>query len=123
MYIIEKCPYCGGEVAAGARKCRHCGEWLTSDRNKEERTVVVNNVRKTNGIGTAGFVLAILSLCLSWTPLAGFFVWFLGFLLSFIGMFKSPRGLAVAGFIISIAGFLILIFAFGALAVLFAAFA
>ena len=70
--------------------------------------MVVNNVRKTNGIGTAGFVLAILSLCLSWTPLAGFFVWFLGFLLSFIGMFKSPRGLAVAGFIISIAGFLVL---------------
>ena len=23
-----RCPFCGGELAAGAMKCRHCGEWL-----------------------------------------------------------------------------------------------
>lgn len=22
------CQYCGGEIVMGARKCRHCGEWL-----------------------------------------------------------------------------------------------
>ena len=22
------CPYCGGEIVSGVRKCRHCGEWL-----------------------------------------------------------------------------------------------
>lgn len=22
------CPFCKGEIDAGARKCRHCGEWV-----------------------------------------------------------------------------------------------
>jgi len=22
------CPYCGGEIQSGVKKCRHCGEWL-----------------------------------------------------------------------------------------------
>ena len=26
---MAKCPYCLGEVPDGARKCQHCGEWLT----------------------------------------------------------------------------------------------
>lgn len=25
---MRTCPYCGGELAPGARKCRHCGEWV-----------------------------------------------------------------------------------------------
>ena len=25
-----KCPWCCGEIAPGARKCRHCGEWLNA---------------------------------------------------------------------------------------------
>lgn len=24
----KKCPYCGEEILATARKCKHCGEWL-----------------------------------------------------------------------------------------------
>ena len=52
----------------------------------------------TNGIGLAGFVIALIALvtggCLS--PL--------GLVLSFIGLFKRPRGFAVAGLIISIVG-------------------
>ena len=24
----KNCPYCGEEILAGARKCKHCGEWL-----------------------------------------------------------------------------------------------
>jgi branched-subunit amino acid ABC-type transport system permease component len=73
-------------------------------------------VKRSNGVGIAGFVLSLISLVLSWVPGVGWFVWFLGFILSFCGMFKSPRGLAVAGFLISIIDLIILIAAFGALA-------
>lgn len=120
MYIIDKCPYCGGEIERGMRKCRHCGEWLPAGRPD---TVVVKERSRTNGFGTAGFVLALASVCLSWAPLAGCLIWFFGLLFSFLGLFNSPRGLAIAGFVISLVNVVLLIFvigAFSALAVLFA---
>lgn len=27
----KKCPHCGAEIKASAKKCRYCGEWLTKD--------------------------------------------------------------------------------------------
>lgn len=67
--------------------------------NQTNQTTVV--VKKSNGIGTAGFVFALLALFASGLPIANWVVWFLGALFSFIGLFKSPRGLAIAGFILS----------------------
>lgn len=26
----QRCPFCGGELFPGAKKCRHCGEWLNA---------------------------------------------------------------------------------------------
>ncbi len=72
-------------------------------------------MKKSNGLGTAGFILALISLCLSWLPGVGWAVWFLGLLFSFIGVFKSPRGLAIAGLIISLIDVILLIVVFGAL--------
>jgi len=63
----------------------------------------------TNGIGTAGFVLALTALFLSWAPGVGWLVWFLGLILSFIGVFREPKGLAIAGLIISFVSFIILV--------------
>lgn len=82
--------------------------------------VVVNQIgSNSNGMGTAGFVLALISFILCWLPGVNWFVWFLGLLFSFIGMFKSPRGLAIAGFIISLIDLIILIAVIGAIASLF----
>ena len=71
---------------------------------------------KSNGIGVAGFVLALIAVFLGWIPILGWVLWFLGALLSFIGVFKQPRGLAIAGLIISFIGIILLLVVFGALA-------
>ncbi|MFD1421466.1 zinc ribbon domain-containing protein [Lactiplantibacillus songbeiensis] len=63
--------------------------------------IYVQAAPQSNGMGTAGFILALLSFLFSWIPGVSFVVWFLGMLFSFIGMFKRPRGLAITGFILS----------------------
>lgn len=42
-------------------------------------TIIVNQpVPKSNGMGTAGFVLALLALFLGWVPVVGWILWVLG---------------------------------------------
>ena len=62
-----------------------------------------------NGLGIAGFVLALIAVFTSWIPVLGWIIWLLGLIFSAVGSFKKPRGLAVAGLIISLAGLILLI--------------
>lgn len=59
-------------------------------------------VQGGNGMGIAGFVLAVISLFGPWLPVAGGVTWLLGLIFSIIGVTRRPRGLAVAGLVISI---------------------
>lgn len=36
----KNCPYCGEEILAVARKCKHCGEWLEEDDDDEEEVEI-----------------------------------------------------------------------------------
>lgn len=108
------CAKCGTENPDGAQFCASCGTAAGAaiiDRDAvsappaSANTQVVNvsmqgEIRK-NGIGTAGFVLALIGVFTSWVPVLGWVIWLLGALLSVIGAFRSPRGLAVAGTILS----------------------
>lgn len=86
-----------------------------------QQQVIVQTVEnKSNGIGTAGFVLALLGLLFSWVPVVDFILWFLGLLFSFIGCFKSPKGLAITGLILSLLGIIVIIAIFGTIGALFA---
>tara|TARA_B100000683_G_scaffold272030_1_gene314384 strand:+ start:562 stop:849 length:288 start_codon:yes stop_codon:yes gene_type:complete len=92
---------------------------MEDNKNEDNsgQTIIINQVqKKSNGIGTAGFVLAIIALFLGWIPLLGWIMWLLGLIFSFIGVFKSPKGLSIAGLIISFIGIIILIVVFGAFA-------
>ena len=83
----------------------------------QRQTVIINAPEhKSNGTGTAGFVLALIALFLGWIPVLGWIVWLLGLILSCAGLFKEPKGLAIAGFVISLVDLLLLIAVFGALA-------
>ncbi|MBG15940.1 MAG: hypothetical protein CL853_06280 [Crocinitomicaceae bacterium] len=87
------------------------------NEDNSDQTIIINQVqKKSNGIGTAGFVLALIALFLGWIPLLGWIIWLLGLIFSFVGLFKSPRGLSIAGLIISFIGIIILIVVFGAFA-------
>ena len=46
MSEYRKCPYCGEEILAKAKKCKHCREWLTDQPanalNKKMETTTTN---------------------------------------------------------------------------------
>lgn len=79
----------------------------------------MEEVKKKNGIGTAGFILALIGLIFCWVPVLDYILWFLGLLFSFIGVFKKPRGLSIAGLIISCIGIIIILTVIGAVAAAF----
>ena len=126
--LTKQCPYCGEEISIHAKKCKYCREWLVDDpvihqpaQPASQPQVVVTEVeRKSNGVGTAGFVIALICACLSWVPAVKAILWFIGLMLSFIGMFKRPRGLAIIGFLISILDIIIIVMILGAIGVMFA---
>jgi len=93
---------------------------MTNDYQNQQsqpgQTVIINQVKKkSNGLGTAGFVIALIAIFLSWVPVLGWILWLLGLIFSFIGVFKTPRGLAIAGLVISLIDIIILIVVFGAI--------
>lgn len=91
-----------------------------SQERNDKTTVIVNQMeKKSNGVGTAGFVLALCGIFFSWIPVFNWILWALGFIFSFVGIFRKPRGLAIAGLVISCLDLIILIAVIGLLATIF----
>jgi hypothetical protein len=92
---------------------RDMTEIQNSGQQSPKQVIIINQgVNKSNGTGTAGFVLALIALFLGWVPILGWIVWILGLILSFAGLFKSPKGLAIAGLIISLIDIILLLVVF-----------
>ena len=80
------------------------------------QTIIINQESpKKNGVGTAGFILALLGLILCWIPVLNWILWLLGLILSLVGVFRQPRGLSIAGLVISFLGLILLILVLGAI--------
>ena len=79
------------------------------------QTIIINQqaTPKSNGMGVAGFVLALIAAFFGWIPVLGWILWVLGLIFSFVGIFKRPRGLAIAGLVISMIGLVLLLVVFG----------
>lgn len=147
-YNRNYCKYCGEQLQNGAAYCSICGKpqnrtsihklhgtsqalkafedddryqppMTGSNNNQSSNTTVVVHESQSNGLGTAGFVFAILSLLLCWVPVVDVVIWLLGAFFSFCGLFKSPRGLAIVGFLLSFIDIIILVTVFGALVSVF----
>jgi hypothetical protein len=83
--------------------------------NPTQTIIVTQAANKSNGMGTAGFVLAIIAIVLGWIPVLGWIIWLLGLIFSAIGIFKVPRGLAIAGLVVSLIGIIMLVAVFAAI--------
>ena len=119
--LTKHCPFCGQVINAAAIKCKYCGKWLEDPQPENQQgqaqyaqqppqqQYYVEEPRKTNGLGIAGFILSLLGILLGWIPLLGWLIWLLGLIFSFIGVFRIPRGLAIAGLVLSLLGLLIIV--------------
>ena len=66
----------------------------------QSQQIIVHSIR-SNGLGVAGFVMAVISIFIGWIPFIGAIPLGLAILFSIIALFRSPRGLAIAGLIVS----------------------
>lgn len=89
----------------------------TKNQEQPKQTIIIQQpVSRSNGLGTAGFVLALIALFLGWIPVVGWIMWLLGLIFSACGVFKAPRGLAIAGLVITLLGMILLLAVFGMVA-------
>jgi hypothetical protein len=84
-----------------------------------EENIIIQ--KRKNGLGIAGFILALIGLVICWVPIlniVSLVLCGLGFLLAFIGLFLKNRkkGLAVVGVLFGIAGCVIFYLVYAGLA-------
>lgn len=65
-------------------------------------------IKESNGMGVAGFVLSLCALVLCWVPYLNWLLLILGIVFSIIGVTRRPKGLAIAGLCIS--GVIVLVY-------------
>lgn len=106
------CTACGKENKDTDTVCVNCGAALNGSGEGTSGNVThvtVNApVAKGNGLGTAGFVLALIGFFTSWVPVVGWILWLLGGIFSFVGVLKPKKGLAIAGLVITFIDIIIL---------------
>jgi len=61
----KKCPYCDEEIAAAAKKCKHCGEWLEKESELEEDEQVPEEIEE-EGEGYLRWIISTGLAAIAW---------------------------------------------------------
>lgn len=88
---------------------------VMNNQNEQQPQMIVVEKQSGNGLGTAGFVLALIGLLLCWVPVVNAILWLLGFIFSMIGVFRPRKGLAIAGLVLSGVAAIVMFGIFGVL--------
>ncbi len=57
----KRCPYCGEEILATAKKCKHCGEWLDNSRIQACVIKKIADCQRISNI--VWLIIAIIQIC------------------------------------------------------------
>ena len=107
--VYKYCKMCGQPCNVTANVCSKCGHPFYTNQSYVKKYPMED----TNGFGIAGFVIGIVSLCLSCIAV-GIFTGIVGFIFSLIGMrsIYKHKGLAIAGLVLNILAIFLLPFCF-----------
>jgi hypothetical protein len=110
----------GWQQAARTSTTTTTGQVFMDEKDQGSSAQVAGNTgsgQPSNGMGIAGFVLALVALFLGWIPILGWVLWVLGLIFSAVGMSRKPKGLAIAGLVISLVGLIFLLVVFAAIGI------
>lgn len=60
MFFDRRCPYCNAVISDSANKCRHCGEWLISEKEKKQLDKNIQENKKLKEQAEGFIVLCII---------------------------------------------------------------
>ena len=60
MFFDRRCPYCNAVISDSANKCRHCGEWLISEKEKKQLDKNIQESKKLKEQAEGFIVLCII---------------------------------------------------------------
>lgn len=60
MFFERRCPYCNAVISDSANKCRHCGEWLISEKEKKQLDKNIQESKKLKEQAEGFIVLCII---------------------------------------------------------------
>lgn len=78
---------------------------INSEHNEPKQIIYIsipNESNDGNGMGIAGFILALIGIFVWNIPILGWIIWLLGFIFSIIGLYGIPTRFAAYGFIVSL---------------------
>ncbi|MDR1340260.1 MAG: hypothetical protein LBK58_09450 [Prevotellaceae bacterium] len=89
-------------LSESSRSVQKSDDDMSENHQTQNGNPVIIIRDRSNGVGTAGFVFALLGVVFCWAPILNWILCITGLVLSINGCDKEPKALATAGVVISV---------------------